>query len=162
MEAGKVYQLKFKASANGKTNGQINFQRNGDPDYSIFEAFGFSLEEEVKEYGPFWYTATEDNLNTRINFQLGGTEASEVIFDAVELIELNPEDLISLNVVAENGEVIQEPFNALGYPVGTEVKLTANPFFGYEFAGWSGDASGDDLVYNITLDSDKTVTSYLQ
>ena len=42
---------------------------------------------------------------------------------------------------------------------GTQVSLTATPDGGYEFAGWSGDASGTANPITITMDSDKSVTA---
>lgn len=43
---------------------------------------------------------------------------------------------------------------------GTEVELVASPNPGYEFTGWSGDASGGDQVTTIFMDSDKNVTAH--
>lgn len=45
------------------------------------------------------------------------------------------------------------------YEEGTEVTLTATPNPGYEFASWSGDASGSENPTTITMDSDKSVTA---
>ena len=42
---------------------------------------------------------------------------------------------------------------------GTEVSITAKPDSGYEFSGWSGDASGTDNPTTITMNSDKSVTA---
>ena len=45
------------------------------------------------------------------------------------------------------------------YGEGTEVPVTANPEDGFEFSGWSGDASGTDNPTTITMNSDKSVTA---
>jgi uncharacterized repeat protein (TIGR02543 family) len=42
---------------------------------------------------------------------------------------------------------------------GTVVSLVASPATGYEFTGWSGDASGSDLSTSVTMDGDKNVTA---
>jgi len=41
----------------------------------------------------------------------------------------------------------------------TDVSVTAVPSTGYNFSGWSGDASGTDLTITITMNSDKSITA---
>lgn len=43
------------------------------------------------------------------------------------------------------------------YPEGTQAVVTAVADAGYEFAGWTGAASGNENPVSITMDSDKTV-----
>jgi uncharacterized repeat protein (TIGR02543 family) len=45
------------------------------------------------------------------------------------------------------------------YDAGTDVSVTATASSGYNFSGWSGDASGTTLTITITMDSDKTITA---
>jgi len=45
------------------------------------------------------------------------------------------------------------------FDIGTQVTLTAIPDGGYNFAGWSGDASGNNSSTTITMNSDKYVTA---
>ena len=45
------------------------------------------------------------------------------------------------------------------YEAGTPVTLTASPASGWQFDGWSGDASGSDNPITITMDGDKTITA---
>ncbi|MHC4300341.1 MAG: InlB B-repeat-containing protein, partial [Planctomycetota bacterium] len=45
------------------------------------------------------------------------------------------------------------------YSVGEVVELTPRPATGYYFAGWAGDARGNRLVLNLTMDGNKTVTA---
>lgn len=45
------------------------------------------------------------------------------------------------------------------YDWGTEVAITATPNSGYEFSGWSGDASGATNPITIVMDSDKSITA---
>ncbi len=42
---------------------------------------------------------------------------------------------------------------------GIQVSITAVPSSGYQFSGWSGDASGTSNMTTITMDSDKSVTA---
>ena len=43
------------------------------------------------------------------------------------------------------------------YPSGEVVTLTAVPANGYQFDGWTGDASGMGNPFQITMDSNKSV-----
>ncbi len=45
------------------------------------------------------------------------------------------------------------------YDAETQVDITAAPDSGYEFSGWSGDASGTTNPITITMDSDKSITA---
>ncbi|WP_299714898.1 InlB B-repeat-containing protein [uncultured Tenacibaculum sp.] len=64
----------------------------------------------------------------------------------------------ALNVTATNGSVTISPSSADGlYVDGTSVELTATPAAGYQFDGWSGDATGTTNPLTITMDADKTI-----
>ena len=66
----------------------------------------------------------------------------------------------TLTLNATNGSVSAAPNPSTGsYDDGSVVTLTATPDSGYEFTGWSGDASGMTNPVNITMDADKTVTA---
>ena len=45
------------------------------------------------------------------------------------------------------------------YAYGTTAAITATPSTGYDFTGWSGDASGSSNPLNITVTGDKSVTA---
>ncbi|MHC4366989.1 MAG: putative Ig domain-containing protein [Planctomycetota bacterium] len=64
----------------------------------------------------------------------------------------------TLTINATNGSVIAKPDKA-DYSVGEVVELTPRPATGYYFAGWAGDARGNRLVLNLTMDGNKTVTA---
>ncbi|CAL2105085.1 putative repeat protein (TIGR02543 family)/predicted secreted protein (Por secretion system target) [Tenacibaculum sp. 190524A02b] len=66
----------------------------------------------------------------------------------------------TLTVNATNGSVSTNPNPTNGtYDDGTSVVLTATPDAGYQFDGWSGDATGNTNPLTITMDADKTVTA---
>ncbi|MFO7719693.1 MAG: ice-binding family protein [Gillisia sp.] len=64
----------------------------------------------------------------------------------------------SLNVTAQNGTVSKNP-NQENYNNGATVLLTANPNNGYEFTGWSGDASGSNNPLTVVMNSNKNITA---
>ncbi len=64
------------------------------------------------------------------------------------------EVLYTLTVYASGGSV--DPAGG-SYLAGSTVTLHAYPAAGYEFAGWSGDASGTSTTTSVVMNSDKTV-----
>ncbi|MGM0461560.1 MAG: InlB B-repeat-containing protein [Fibrobacterota bacterium] len=63
-----------------------------------------------------------------------------------------------LTVNAENGTVDTDP-DGSSFEEGTEVAVTAQADYGYDFSHWSGDVSGSENPQTITMDSDKDVTA---
>jgi uncharacterized repeat protein (TIGR02543 family) len=57
-----------------------------------------------------------------------------------------------------SGAIVKSPDQAL-YNSGTQVQLTAEPFSGWVFSGWSGNLTGTTNPASITVDSNKTVTA---
>jgi len=64
----------------------------------------------------------------------------------------------TLNTTAVNGTVAKSPDKA-SYNSGETVTLQATPNTGYDFANWSGDASGTNSSVTITMNSTKSVTA---
>jgi uncharacterized repeat protein (TIGR02543 family) len=72
--------------------------------------------------------------------------------------ELIAPDAFTLNIIAVNGTVNKNP-NNLTYSAGATVVLTASPNIGYEFTGWSDDASGSVNPLSIIMNSNKNITA---
>ncbi|WP_034061350.1 InlB B-repeat-containing protein [Lacinutrix jangbogonensis] len=71
---------------------------------------------------------------------------------------LAPQRLLTINAV--NGSISTNPTaNGGMFDDATSVELTATPDLGYQFDGWSGDASGTTNPFTILMDADKTVTA---
>ena len=67
----------------------------------------------------------------------------------------------TLTTNATNGSISRNPDTPTSgtYDIGTDVILTASPDAGYQFDGWSGDATGNTNPLTITMDADKTITA---
>jgi len=64
-----------------------------------------------------------------------------------------------LTIIAGEGGTTDPAPGSYTHDSGAEVFITAIPSSGYEFSGWSGNASGIELQIKITMDSDKSVTA---
>jgi hypothetical protein len=78
-------------------------------------------------------------------------------FTAVFVLE---EYTLTINIVGD-GSVVKSP-NQITYHYGDDVQLTADPGDGWRFAGWSGDATGIELVKIIDMTGNKVVTATFQ
>jgi uncharacterized repeat protein (TIGR02543 family) len=77
---------------------------------------------------------------------------------SIELLNL-PVAAYTLTVdTVGSGSVAREPDQAT-YDPGTPVELTAVPDDGWDFSGWSGDASGTDNPVTVTMNSNLNVTA---
>ena len=64
----------------------------------------------------------------------------------------------TLTITANNGSVTLTPQKDQ-YDIGETVELKPKPDTGYYFSGWAGDARGNRLVLNLTMDGDKSITA---
>lgn len=64
----------------------------------------------------------------------------------------------TLAITAANGSVTKNPDQAT-YDHGTNVLLTAMPNGGYNFSGWTGDASGTANPLNVLMNANKSITA---
>lgn len=64
----------------------------------------------------------------------------------------------TLTITASHGSVAVSPSQPQ-YDDGQVVQLIAKPDAGYSFTGWSGDASGNRIVLNLTMDGNKSITA---
>jgi uncharacterized repeat protein (TIGR02543 family) len=65
--------------------------------------------------------------------------------------------LQTLTIAAGSNGTTNPTPNIYTYDYGTQVQVTATANSGYEFSGWTGDASGTTNPITITMDSDKSI-----
>ena len=161
MEAGKTYEVLFTGSANANTNVIAFFQRGSAP-WTNYAPPGENvvLTETVTEFGPYYFTPTLSDPQARMNFQLGGTPATEVRFDNVIVREVLDEapSTYSITVNSTNGTVARS-IAGPDYEPGTSVTLTATAATDYAFTGWSGDYTGTENPLTVQVDSNLNITA---
>jgi len=100
----------------------------------------------------------------------GATLVEEAIEYAVEMdgdktltakFELIPPNsyLLEIHVNDVHGGTVHHSPSGATHVSGTAVTVTAEPEFGYEFTGWSGDATSTDNPIEITMDGNKVLTA---
>lgn len=99
------------------------------------------------------WTENEVIVSTNSSYQLtmAGNKALVANFAQIS-------SRFTLNVVANNGTVLQNP-NMVTYTSGASVVLTATPNSGYTFTEWSGDASGSVSPITVIMNSNKNITA---
>jgi uncharacterized repeat protein (TIGR02543 family) len=65
----------------------------------------------------------------------------------------------TLTIVAGSNGTTSPTAGTSTHDYGTQVQVTATPDSGYQFSGWTGDASGTTNPITITMDADKSITA---
>jgi len=133
------------------------------------DAFAVKLSTSgVRQWNTFMGSASQDvsrgiAMDTSGNVYVAGT--SEATWGTpvnpyaggwdVFITKLNT--TYSLTITAGSGGTTDPSPGNYTYDEGTEVAITAKPDSGYEFSGWSGDASGTTNPITITMDSNKSI-----
>jgi uncharacterized repeat protein (TIGR02543 family) len=71
----------------------------------------------------------------------------------------NPNQTYTLTTTVNGSGTVTRSPNATSYAGGTTVTLTATPAAGYEFVGWTGDASGSAATTTVKIIQNTTVTA---
>ncbi|WP_299701337.1 T9SS type A sorting domain-containing protein [uncultured Pontibacter sp.] len=71
----------------------------------------------------------------------------------------SPSDQYSLTTNTTGSGTVAKSPNQETYAAGSTVSLTATPAAGYQFAGWSGDASSTANPLNLLMDGNKNITA---
>lgn len=89
--------------------------------------------------------------------------AVTTLIDDVELWEnyVGQEHTLTTNLVGTGSGYITLNPSGGTYQVGTQVTVTATPYYQSEFVSWSGDASGSINPTVITIDGDKNVSAII-
>lgn len=81
--------------------------------------------------------------------------ANNAIISAIEVVPVTY--TLTTNTTG-SGTIARNP-NQPNYASGKVVALTATPASGYQFTGWSGNASGTSNPLSVTMNSNKTITA---
>lgn len=90
---------------------------------------------------------TVTNGKITIGFSTAGTSSQWIAVDDIELIKSGKS--YKVTAVAGIGGSIAQSVAGVEVPEGSDITFTANPFDGWEFTGWNGDASGLDREYGV-------------
>jgi uncharacterized repeat protein (TIGR02543 family) len=93
---------------------------------------------------------------------LGIAPADAVALQQVAYNQLNAgttPPTYSLTVTATGSGTVAKSPDQASYASGTTVSLTATPATGYQFSGWSGDATGTTNPLTVTMTANKNITA---
>jgi hypothetical protein len=94
-----------------------------------------------------------ENVASRIELRNLSSSGAEMTFDIG-----TGATFYDLALTAENGSVETNP-DGSSFEEDTEVELSAQADYGYEFSHWSGDISGSDTPVTVVMDADKNITA---
>jgi len=114
-------------------------------DYSATVDYGFSGIVTPTKAGYSFSPSSRDYTNVTSD-QLDHNYTASIIQHTLTI------------VAGSNGTTNPVPGTSQ-HDYGTQVQVTATPDSGYQFSGWSGDASGTTNPITITMDSDKSITA---
>jgi parallel beta-helix repeat protein len=120
---------------------------------------GIKSKREVRGSGDDYIYVTNGSVG---NVYMGGYEQTKIVKvippgsgQVMLTMNINPPE------AADNGCSTTPSPGQYQYDVGSELNLYAipNEADGWYFTGWSGSASGTDLIYHIVMDANKNVTA---
>jgi len=106
-------------------------------------------------YAWFWNTTTAGN-GTREIKAIAYDNLGQPSTHSISVDVSNP--LLTISVTS-GGTTDPEHGVSHSYDLGADASVTAYPDSGYEFSGWSGDATGMDNPLIINMDGDKNITA---
>ena len=104
------------------------------------------------------YSVINLSGNTSYSFKINAVNTNGTSTDIISNNITTDACGISYNLTVNTTNGTVSPNNG-SYLEGETVLLTATPNGGYEFSGWSGDASGTTNPLAITMNSDKVITA---
>ncbi|MBH8569783.1 InlB B-repeat-containing protein [Microvirga sp. STS02] len=155
--------LNIRATTNPATVGSVVFALSGTQTRSQTESvapyalFGDDVAGKFNSWTPAVgnYTLTATPYTAGSGSGTAGTPLSISFSVSNQAAPAN----YSLSVsMAGSGTVTKNPDQAT-YASGASVSLTATPAAGYQFSGWSGDATGSTNPLTVTMTANKSITA---
>ncbi|TGE24819.1 PKD domain-containing protein [Hymenobacter aquaticus] len=154
--------LNIRANVNAATTGSVVFALSGTQTQNQTDSgFPYALFGDVSGIYNAWTPPVGNYtlMATPYSGANGSGTAAPVLMANFSVTDQLPAGSYTLTATAgSNGSVSKSPDQA-SYASGTVVTLTATPAAGYQFAGWSGDASGTTNPLSVTMTGNKTITA---
>ena len=154
--------LNIRANANPATTGSVVFVLGGAESRTSTENVEpYALFSDVGgDYNPWTPTVGNYTLLATPYAGAGATGAPgtplSISFTVIDQVPPGPFTLTT--AVFGSGTIIKSP-NQATYPGGTVVTLTATPAAGFQFTGWSGDATGMASPLAVPMTGNKNITA---
>jgi hypothetical protein len=140
-------QYRARASYSDGSSTYVTASWSEDSNYATISSNGLLNAGSV---------AGDQNIEVRAEYSEGGVTRSKI--KAVTIRNTNTVTGYTLNLSGVHGHITPSP-DLGSYPSGTQVRLHAYPDDNYLFDDWSGDASGTNSTFYITMNGNKSVTA---
>ncbi|MFC6223004.1 PQQ-dependent sugar dehydrogenase [Hymenobacter artigasi] len=153
--------LNVRANTNPGTVGSVVFTLSGADTqnqtesvvpYALFSDSGGAYNSWTPAVGSYSLTATPYTAAS------GGGTAGTPLTISFSVIDQAGTAYTLTTATVGTGTVTKSP-NAASYASGSTVSLTATAGAGYQFSGWSGDATGSTNPLSVTMNGNKTITA---
>jgi uncharacterized repeat protein (TIGR02543 family) len=119
--------------------------------YALFSDIGGDFNAWTPTLGSYTLLGTPYNAG-------GGTGSSGTSL-SVSFTVVDQPGPFSLNINTVGSGTVNKSPDQVSYSNGTTVTLTATPGSGYQFTGWSGDASGSTNPLTVTMSGNLNITA---
>ena len=153
-----LHQITASTGAGGRVTplGQIKVEDGKDKTFTITADAGFTIDRVTIDgqaiasaelgAGGASYTFKKVKTDHTINVTFKTTTTAA------------PADTVTLTTTAQDGQITRSSTQS-AYPTNTTITLTAVPNAGFQFVGWSGDASGTSNPLSVVLNKNKSITA---
>ena len=91
----------------------------------------------------------EDSESSPTRILINSNKSVKAIFEAK----------VTLTLISSGGGTTIPSPAVIVYPLNKKITIKAAPNNGFEFSGWSGDITGTNDTYELTMDTDKTIAA---
>lgn len=129
--------------------GTFEYERGTDVPLEAVANEGYEFVEWRGDNG-----TVDDTTAKKTTVTMDSDKDMTAVFEELEIYDL------TINI---DGDGSTDPMQGThSYEENTAVTVEANPAEGWEFVGWTGDASGSTRTISITMDEDKSITAVFE
>ncbi len=159
LRQGLRYVLSFEASAAAARSMDVLLQMSASP-YTTYTGTSVNLTTGMQLFEYEFVMTHASDANAQLAFNVGQSTQNVNIRNVQLRYSTSAVEYFTLttNVSPANSGTVTKSPDAATYASGRQVGLTATAAAGWEFAGWTGDATGNTATTTVTMDTNKTVT----
>ena len=131
-----------------------------DPPGGTYDA-GTTINVTAAPGAGFTFAGWGGDLTGTVNPTTLLIDADKTLFAAFTELTGQTYSLTTNVTPPASGTIVVNPAGS-EFEAGAVISLTASPAEGFQFTGWSGDASGSNTNVSLTMDADKSITAQFE